>query len=82
MKPVLVASIKWYQKYISPMKTPCCRFYPTCSCYALESIERYGAIKGSYLAVRRVLKCHPLHEGGYDPVPELKQKGKHSGCFK
>lgn len=50
------------------MKAPCCRFYPTCSQYALEAVEKYGAIKGGFLAIKRILKCHPFHPGGYDPV--------------
>ena len=53
----------------SPLKSPCCRFILTCSEYALEAIQKYGAIKGSWLAVKRILKCHPFHKGGYDPVP-------------
>lgn len=70
MKRILIAIVKLYRKYISPMKrVPTCRFTPTCSEYALEALQRYGAIKGSYLAVRRILKCHPFHEGGFDPVP-------------
>ncbi len=60
--------IKFYRKYISPLKTPCCRFYPTCSQYALEAIEKYGAFKGGIMAIKRILKCHPFHDGGYDPV--------------
>ncbi|MDD5936117.1 MAG: membrane protein insertion efficiency factor YidD [Clostridiales bacterium] len=70
MKRILIRLVKLYRKYISPMKrTPTCRFTPTCSEYALEALERYGAGKGTYLAVRRILKCHPFHEGGFDPVP-------------
>lgn len=69
MKIFLIFIIKIYRKYISPMKPPSCRFYPTCSAYACEAIEKYGAIKGTYLSIRRILKCHPLHPGGYDPVP-------------
>ncbi len=70
MKRILIAIIKLYRKYISPMKrVPTCRFTPTCSEYALEALQRYGAVKGSYLAVRRILKCHPFHKGGFDPVP-------------
>lgn len=66
--------IRFYQKYISPMSPPTCRFYPTCSQYAIEAVEEHGAIKGSYLATRRILKCHPFHEGGFDPVPPKKRK--------
>lgn len=70
MKKILIFLIKFYRHHISPYKGgSCCRFIPTCSQYALEAIEKYGSIKGTYLAVRRLLKCHPLHKGGYDPVP-------------
>lgn len=70
MKRFAIWLIKIYQKGISPLKPSCCRFVPTCSQYAVEAIERFGFIKGGYLGVRRILKCHPLHKGGYDPVPE------------
>jgi len=67
---VLRKLIRFYQVALSPLKgAPTCRFYPTCSQYALEAVEKHGALKGTYLAVRRVLKCHPFHPGGYDPVP-------------
>jgi putative membrane protein insertion efficiency factor len=72
MKRVLIAIIKFYRKYISPMRQPCCRFIPTCSQYAIEALEKYGAIKGSWLAFRRIMRCHPFHRGDYnpyDPVP-------------
>ena len=69
MKGVLLSMIRFYRLFISPLKAPCCRFIPTCSEYALEAIQKYGAIKGSWLAVKRILKCHPFHKGGYDPVP-------------
>ena len=69
MKRILIGMIRFYQICISPLKPPCCRFYPTCSAYAVEALQKYGVIKGSYLAVRRILKCHPFHKGGYDPVP-------------
>jgi putative membrane protein insertion efficiency factor len=62
--------IRFYQMCISPMLGPHCRFSPTCSQYALEAIRSYGAIKGSYLAIKRISKCHPFHTGGHDPVPE------------
>ncbi|MCX7715475.1 MAG: membrane protein insertion efficiency factor YidD [Clostridia bacterium] len=69
MKKILLFIIKCYRKYISPYKgAPCCRFIPTCSEYALFAVEKYGALKGSYLAFRRILKCHPFHKGGYDPL--------------
>ena len=69
MKKVLLLLIRFYQRFISPGRPPCCRFMPTCSAYALEAIEKYGALKGSWLAFRRLLRCHPFHKGGYDPVP-------------
>ncbi|MBO4887363.1 MAG: membrane protein insertion efficiency factor YidD [Firmicutes bacterium] len=70
MKKVLLVLIRFYQKWISPLKgRPTCRFYPTCSAYAYEAIAKYGVFKGMYLAIRRILKCHPFHPGGYDPVP-------------
>ena len=67
----LIKGIRGYQKRISPNKRPCCRFIPTCSEYAVTAIERYGSLKGTVLAVRRLARCHPLCRGGYDPVPEL-----------
>ncbi|MBE7022529.1 MAG: membrane protein insertion efficiency factor YidD [Ruminococcaceae bacterium] len=68
MKKLLVLLLQLYQRYISPLKKPSCRFYPTCSQYAIDAITKKGALRGSYLAVRRLCKCHPFHEGGYDPV--------------
>ena len=69
MKRVLIALVKFYRRNISPLRPPCCRYIPTCSQYALEALEKYGALKGSWLALRRFLRCHPFHQGGYDPVP-------------
>ena len=72
MKTALLAAIRFYRKYISPARPSCCRFIPTCSAYALEAVEKYGAAKGGYLALRRLLKCHPFHRQTsveYDPVP-------------
>lgn len=68
-KTILLFLIRFYRRRISPLFPPCCRFYPTCSAYALEAVTRYGALKGGWLALRRILKCHPFHPGGYDPVP-------------
>ena len=68
MKKFFIASIKFYQQYISPLKKPSCRFIPTCSQYALEAISKYGVFKGVFLSIKRILKCHPFHPGGYDPV--------------
>lgn len=69
MKYFLILLIKGYRAFISPLFPPSCRFQPTCSAYALEAIALHGTIKGSYLAIKRILKCHPFHPGGYDPVP-------------
>ena len=70
MKRILIALVRFYQRNISPYKGgSSCRFIPTCSQYALEALEKYGALKGSLLAIRRILRCHPLSKGGYDPVP-------------
>lgn len=69
-KRLLIKIIRLYRKYISPLKgRPTCIYYPTCSKYALEALEKYGAVKGTYLAIRRILRCHPFAKGGYDPVP-------------
>lgn len=67
---LLIGLIKFYKKFISPMKrTSSCRYIPTCSQYALEALQKYGPFKGSYLAMRRILRCNHFHKGGYDPVP-------------
>ncbi|MGM7636308.1 membrane protein insertion efficiency factor YidD [Bacillus sp. Hm123] len=70
MKILFMSFIRFYQKFISPLKPPTCRFYPTCSHYGLEAVQRFGAIKGGYLTIVRILKCHPFHPGGFDLVPE------------
>ncbi len=70
MRAVVLAVLKGYKYLISPLLGPRCRFYPTCSEYAIESVERFGSMKGSWLALKRISKCHPWHSGGYDPVPE------------
>jgi putative membrane protein insertion efficiency factor len=69
MKKLLKIFIKFYQYFISPLTGRNCRFYPTCSSYSLEAIEKHGAVKGSVLAGKRILRCHPFHAGGFDPVP-------------
>lgn len=68
MKKLLIRLIKFYRKYISPGRSSCCRFVPTCSQYAIDAINKYGAFKGSALAVYRILRCNPFCKGGYDPV--------------
>jgi putative membrane protein insertion efficiency factor len=69
MKTLLLALIRAYQYALRPLLGANCRFYPSCSDYAREALEKHGALKGSWLALRRILRCHPYHPGGYDPVP-------------
>ncbi|CAB1130276.1 membrane protein insertion efficiency factor [Candidatus Hydrogenisulfobacillus filiaventi] len=69
VKRLLIALVRFYQRFISPLTPPSCRYQPTCSQYAVEALTKYGAVKGTWLATARVLRCHPFHEGGYDPVP-------------
>lgn len=72
MKRLFLALIRFYRRYISPYRPSCCRFIPTCSEYALEAVEKYGALKGGFLALRRILRCQPFHKQKsiqYDPVP-------------
>jgi putative membrane protein insertion efficiency factor len=69
VKRSILLLIKVYQYFISPLTGPTCRFYPTCSQYASEAVMTHGSLKGSWLAIRRILKCHPFHPGGFDPVP-------------
>lgn len=70
MKSVLLAGVRGYQYLVSPMLGNNCRFYPSCSDYAREALERHGSLRGSWLAVRRLCRCQPFHPGGYDPVPD------------
>ncbi|RXZ78290.1 membrane protein insertion efficiency factor YidD [Paenibacillaceae bacterium] len=70
MRKTLQLPVRFYRKYLSPLKPPTCRFYPTCSAYALEALETHGALKGTWLSISRICKCHPFHPGGFDPVPE------------
>ena len=69
MKKIMIWSIRKYQKYLSPLKTTRCPYYPTCSNYGLQAIEKYGALKGGLLSGWRILRCNPFSHGGYDPVP-------------
>lgn len=68
MQKVILSLIIFYQRFVSPLTAPACRFYPSCSEYALQAIKRYGPWRGVWLSFRRILKCHPFHPGGYDPV--------------
>jgi len=68
MKRALLATIRFYQRFISPIKPPTCRFYPSCSNYTFQAIEKYGALKGTWLGIKRIAKCHPFHKGGFDPL--------------
>ena len=69
MKELALALIRFYKRFISPILTPSCRFEPTCSVYTYQAIERYGVVKGGWLGLKRIARCHPLNPGGYDPVP-------------
>lgn len=69
MKRAILGGLRWYKRAVSPLMPPACRYTPTCSEYAMEAIERHGVARGSVLAVRRILSCHPFARGGYDPVP-------------
>ncbi|HEX3025977.1 MAG TPA: membrane protein insertion efficiency factor YidD [Clostridia bacterium] len=74
MKRLLLGLIRFYQAAVSPYKQFHCKYYPTCSNYAIQAIERFGALKGTCLAVYRILRCNPFSRGGYDPVPEKREK--------
>ncbi|MCI8331288.1 MAG: membrane protein insertion efficiency factor YidD [Clostridiales bacterium] len=74
MKKLCIFLIKLYQKVLSPLKAPCCRFTPSCSQYAAEAFERWGFFVGGYLTLFRIVRCNPFCKGGYDPVPEKKRK--------
>jgi putative membrane protein insertion efficiency factor len=69
MRQILVGLVRLYQIFLSPLLPAACRYYPTCSAYALEALERHGPWRGSWLAIKRIGRCHPFHPGGFDPVP-------------
>ncbi len=81
MSRLLIGLIRIYQRFVSPYKPRTCRFYPTCSHYALEAIQVHGALRGGWLATRRVLRCHPLNPGGFDPVPPKQPASKQKPVF-
>lgn len=74
MKMLLIWLIQGYRLFISPLFPPTCRFQPTCSMYAIQAIERFGVFRGGWMAIMRILRCHPFHPGGYDPVPNVQEK--------
>ncbi len=76
MKHILLFLIRGYQLVLSPMLGSNCRFYPSCSCYSHDAIKAHGAIKGAYFSIRRISRCHPWSEGGFDPVPEVREKSR------
>lgn len=73
MKTASIWLLKGYKRFISPLLPPACRYYPTCSEYAMEAIARFGTRQGSWLALKRLCRCHPFHPGGYDPVPSVEE---------
>ncbi|KKD37572.1 membrane protein insertion efficiency factor YidD [Limnoraphis robusta] len=74
MKKIVIGLIRGYKMFISPLLPPSCRYHPTCSVYAMQAVERFGVMQGGWLAIRRILRCHPFHPGGYDPVPPKNKK--------
>ncbi len=70
MRKILIAFIQLYRSFLSPFLGPHCRFYPSCSCYAQQALQQHGVVRGGWLAVKRISRCHPWHDGGVDPVPE------------
>lgn len=74
LRNVLILLVKFYRKFISPLKQPSCIYTPTCSTYALEALERFGFFKGGYLSLKRILSCHPFSKGGFDPVPNKEEQ--------
>lgn len=74
MKRLALGMIRFYKRFISPALPSACIYTPTCSQYTYEAIERYGVIRGSWLGIKRIARCHPFHQGGYDPVPDLEER--------
>ncbi|MBL8116105.1 MAG: membrane protein insertion efficiency factor YidD [Anaerolineae bacterium] len=73
MKTLALSMIRFYKRFISPMLPPSCIYEPTCSVYTYQAIERYGVIRGGWMGIKRISRCHPFHAGGYDPVPDLEE---------
>ena len=69
MTKIFIGAVEFYRKWLSPLKSPCCRFFPTCSAYAVEALKKYGWRRGGFLTLKRILRCNPFFKGGYDPVP-------------
>ena len=69
MTKIFIGAVEFYRKWLSPLKPPCCRFFPTCSAYAVEALKKYGWRRGGFLTLKRILRCNPFFKGGYDPVP-------------
>ena len=80
MKKLFIGLIKFYRKYLSPLKSTKCPYFPSCSQYGLEAVERYGAVKGGLLSIWRILRCNPFSKGGYDPVPSICNKYNKKDC--
>ncbi|BBD57726.1 hypothetical protein NIES2109_04930 [Nostoc sp. HK-01] len=80
MKLLFIWLIRGYRMFISPLFPPTCRFQPTCSMYAIQAIERFGVVRGGWMAIWRILRCHPFHPGGYDPVPDIIPSVTHADC--
>ncbi|WP_093138077.1 membrane protein insertion efficiency factor YidD [Pseudoxanthomonas sp. GM95] len=82
LQRALIALLRGYKRFISPLLGPRCRFEPSCSVYAMDAIARFGVLRGSWMAAARVGRCHPFHPGGYDPVPDAPHSSSHSGSCK
>ncbi|MBN1286145.1 MAG: membrane protein insertion efficiency factor YidD [Anaerolineae bacterium] len=78
MRTIALALIRLYRKFVSPALPPACRFTPTCSMYTYEAIERYGFLRGSWMGAKRIARCNPWNPGGYDPVPDLDHRRRHT----